>query len=100
MATRIGLAQLDGSESQRVAIRIGLAQWDGGKWKRMAASAGWAPGADGLMQRVRQPQVPLSEFLEGCPDRNRRLIAKTRPSGDAELDVEAFNLVCSPTLIE
>lgn len=51
---------------------------------------GWAPGADGLMQRVRQRQVSMEEFLQGCPERNRRLIAKTRPSGDAALDIEAY----------
>ena len=51
---------------------------------------GWAPGADGLMERVRCPQMPMHEFMKGRDERNRRIIAKTGPSGDAALDAEAF----------
>ena len=56
---------------------------------------GWAPGADGLMHRVRQPQISMEEFLLGCPERNQRLIAKTRPSGDTVLDDEAYKKTIS-----
>ena len=51
---------------------------------------GWAPGAEGLMPRMRHPTMTMDEFLVGRLERNRKLIGKTRPSGDAELDAETY----------
>ena len=51
---------------------------------------GWAPAADGLMERVKQPEFPVDEFLSDREDRNRRLVEATKASSDPELDDAAY----------
>jgi hypothetical protein len=52
---------------------------------------GWAPGAEGLMARMRHPTMTLDEFLAGRLERNEKLVKKTRASGDDELDAETYD---------
>ena len=51
---------------------------------------GWAPAADGLMERVKQPEFSVDEFLSDREDRNRRLVEATKASSDPELDDAAY----------
>ena len=51
---------------------------------------GWAPGADGLMDRIREPEMSVDEFVSSSADRNKRLLATVRASEDDELDTETF----------
>ena len=51
---------------------------------------GWAPPADGLMQRVKEPEQSIEKFVETRISRNMRLVAKASSSGDDVLDKESF----------
>ena len=51
---------------------------------------GWAPGADGLMVRVKEPEVSINDFLAEREERNRKLFEAMKPSSDPELDKAAF----------
>ena len=51
---------------------------------------GWAPAAEGLMDRVRQPEMSIGEFVSSSPLRNERLLATIKASDDEELDAETF----------
>ena len=42
------------------------------------------------MDRVRQPEMSIGEFVSSSPLRNERLLATVKASGDEELDAETF----------
>lgn len=52
---------------------------------------GWAPAAEGLVARTRPPKISVEEFLEERDQRNEKLIAATKASGDNRLDEKAYS---------
>ena len=63
---------------------------------------GWAPPAEGLMSRCREPEIPLVEFLADREERNAKVVNGIQASGDDELDAEvsdwAERLAAGPPL--
>ena len=51
---------------------------------------GWAPAARGLMDRKREPECTIDEFLEGRKERNAKLIQRLKSTGDDKLDATAY----------
>ena len=51
---------------------------------------GWACQAPSQIQRERLPEYSIDELLAQSEHQNRRLIARTKASGDAELDRRAW----------
>ena len=51
---------------------------------------GWAPGADGLMPRLKPPLQSVEEFLQSREERNEKILNSIKASTDTELQAEAF----------
>ena len=51
---------------------------------------GWAPDARGLMKRCRPPDCAISDWLCDREARNFRILRGIRSSGDADLDIKAY----------
>ena len=58
---------------------------------------GWAPVAEGLMERVREPECSVDQFLEEREDRNERLLNAIKQSSDPELDEAAYSKTLEET---
>ena len=51
---------------------------------------GWAPAANGLMGRARLPKLSVEEFMGDRSQRNAKITAATKSSGDDIIDEEAY----------
>ena len=50
----------------------------------------WAPGAEGLMRRIKPPNCSIAEFLRTKDERNAKILRSTKASSDPKLDEEAY----------
>ena len=52
---------------------------------------GWAPPADGLMERIKQPETSVDVWLQAREATNAKVLSRVGPSGDDALDKQSFD---------
>lgn len=52
---------------------------------------GWAPRANGMMDRVTPPDETIEQWTSRRVERNSKLLARIGPSGDVDLDQQAYD---------